>query len=323
MIQKGLHVLYSILMFVGIILSQTGIAKNNKVSFMGQTVVDHKDIYLADIIEPKSFGDLSGEAQKYLKEIRLGDSPLAGESRRFTNYAISEIIRHHVKSNSLFRESAFAIPSEVIVIRKAQFQISDIESEIKKWILSVCEDCEIQISQLRLQNAKDLDGYDWKLNTTSQPPRGHFTLPLELIKNGKADKKIWLQGHVKVFRTVPVLRRDLSPGMKIQSEDLEFKKRDVTFERNSVPKQDEIFGAEVAQYMSADQVLWKNNLKRKLALQKGAPVSMIIKNQDWTIFAKGISQDNGYVGDLVKVQTLDNKKIVTGTVNIDGTVEVK
>ncbi len=323
MFKKLLHFIYSMTMFVGIVLSQTGVAKNDKISFLNKVVIEASSIYMSDIVDQKAFSDLSKEEQIYLKGIRLGDAPLAGEARRFTNYALSEIIRHHIKNSDLFSKYSFAIPSEVEVIRKAHFQISDAEKEIKALVQKSCAECEIQISQLRLQQTQDMNGYDWKISATENIPRGHFTLPLELIKNGKVEKRLWLQGQIKIFKSVPVLRRDLSLGMKVQSEDVEFQRREITFERNSAPHTDELYGSEIAQYMAANQVVWKKDLKRKLILQKGTPVSMVLKSEGWRIFAKGVSQDNAYVGDYVKVLTIDNKKVVTGLVTIDGTVEVR
>lgn len=304
------------------VTASTGVS-TNKILLENFVKIETKDISFSDLIPKNIYESMSQENRNDFQKIKLGSSPEFGETRRFTNYALSEVIRHEAGARELFRRYSFSIPSEVSVVRKIKFQTEEVEREIRSWALRDCSDCEVRILNFKLPQNKNDKDLDWKIIYGDQVPRGFFSVPIELYKNEKIQKKIFAQGDLRFYRTVPVLRRALMPNLKIQSDDVEFKLRDVTFERNSIPKSEEIFGTEVVQYMAADQILWKQNLKRKVALQKGAPVSIVIKNSLWNIQAKGVAQENGYVGDLVRVQSLDNKKLITGTVLVDGTVEVK
>lgn len=314
---------YLFLIALGVALPLVSFAKSSKINFLEKVVLDANNIYLLDIIEQDSRDLLSKSDIQTLKKIRLGDAPKLGESRKFTNYAISEVLRSHALTKNILQKHSFTIPSEVLVLRKAGFRIEDVQIQIHDWVQKSCEGCEVQISKLKVQKTIDFNGYDWRLIPSAEIPRGNFVLPLELIANGRVSKKIWVQGEVRLFRAVPVVLRDISPGVKIQVDDIEFKKRDVTYERNSAPHKEEIYGGEVSRFMSVGQVLWKNSLKRKLALQKGSVVSILVKNPFWTIRTKGISQSNAYVGDSVRLLTLEGKREVSGVVRLDGMVEVQ
>lgn len=326
MIKKLLQTAYWMILIIGIIQTQTGVAKSklksDKMSFMSEVVVDKNDIFLSDVLTAEN---IPAELKPQFDKIRLGDAPQAGETRRFTNYAVSEIIRHQLRGQDqeLLRKYSFSIPNEINVIRKSKFDIKDLEKAITQWFQKSCEDCEIQISSLRLPNIKDFSGYDWNLVVSNNVPRGNFTVPVELIKNKKVEKTIWAQGQVKIIKTVPVVRRELSVGAKIQPEDIEYTKKDITFERNSFPHEEEILGSEVAQNIGANQILLTRHLKRRLTLNKGTSVGVTMKSQGWKIYSKAVAQENGYIGDYVKVQNPDTKRVLTGVVTADGTVEVK
>jgi flagella basal body P-ring formation protein FlgA len=120
-----------------------------------------------------------------------------------------------------------------------------------------------------------------------------------------------------------VAKRALPVGAKIQKEDFAFQKQDVTFSREVAPQEQELLGSETAQYIMANQPFWKSSLKRRLALMRGAPVDVVLGDKTWSIHFSGIAQDNGYIGDIAKVLNPGTKKIITGMIIDENTVEVR
>lgn len=310
------HIILILILIFGV----NAFAAKAKVDVLSQVYVESEQIFLKDITKTEN---VSAELQEKLNSIVIGDAPKEGEIRSFSSYAISEIIRYNLRSD--LPQIALKIPSEIKVSRKgASLTPDEVKSKISTWVQSTCSPCDVEIQSLRLQNPGKLDAsMTWSISNTLVIPKGSFNIALDLYKNNNFFKKIYVQGNLRIIKEVPVVKRNLQYGERIQRDDISFEKRDITFNRESIPAEGELYGSEVAGSISSNQILWTRNLKRKMALTRGAPVQVTVQNQGWQIHITGISQDNGYVGDTVKILNPSTKKIIVGVVNASGMVEVR
>lgn len=290
------------------------------VDVLPQVYVSGDHILLKDITKTKN---ISPELQTKINSIVIGDTPKEGEVRSFSSYAISEIIRYNLRND--IDDITLKIPSEVKVSRKAtKLTPAEVEARLKTWVESTCEPCEVRISALRVQDAGKLTpSMTWAISNTQIIPRGNFNISLDIYKDNNFYKKVFVQGNLRILKEVPVVKRNLQYGERIQRDDVSFEKQDITFSRETIPLAEELYGSEVAGNLSSRQIIWKRNLKRKMALTRGAPVQVTVQNQGWRIHITGISQENGYIGDTVKVLNPDTKKLIVGVINDEGMVEVK
>ncbi len=310
------HLAFILILIFGI----NALASKAKVDVLSQVYIENDKILLKDITQVEN---LSPEIAAKINSIVIGDSPKEGEIRRFSSYAISEIIRYNLR-NDLDR-IAIKIPSEVKVSRKGtRLTPDEVQARIVAWVESTCTPCDVEVSALRVQNTGKLGpSYTWSISNTQIIPRGSFNIALDLYKDRNFVKKIFVQGNLKIIKEVPIVKTNLNHGQRIQRDDVSFEKRDITFSRDVIPTAEEIHGSEVAGNVSPNQIIWKRNLKRKMALTRGAPVQVAIQNQGWHIRLSGIAQDSGYVGDTVKVMNPDTKRLIVGIIKEDGLVEVK
>jgi flagella basal body P-ring formation protein FlgA len=290
------------------------------VDVLAQAYVEHEQIFLKDIAKTEN---IAPELQAKLDAIVIGDTPKEGEVRSFSSYAISEIIRYNLRNDLPL--IALKIPSEVRVSRKGtKLTPAEVKTRMVSWVQSTCEPCEVQISSLRVQEAGKLDSSNtWAISNTQIIPRGNFNISLDLFKDNNFSKKIFVQGNLRILKEVPVVKRSIQYGQRIEKEDISFEKQDITFSRETIPTAEEILGSEVAGNIPSNQIIWKSSLKRKMAVTRGNPVQVTIQNQEWRIHLTGISQDNGYVGDTVKILNPSTKKLIVGVIKDDGMVEVR
>lgn len=302
------------------IFGLNAIAAKATVDVLAQSYVESEQIFLKDIAK---IDNISPDLQAKLNTVVIGDTPKEGEVRSFSSYAISEIIRYNLKSD--LATLALKIPSEVRVSRKGtKLTPMEVKARMVAWVESTCAPCEVQISSMRVQDAGKLDSsITWAVSNSQIIPKGNFNISLDLYKDNNFLKKIFVQGNLRIIKEVPLVKRNLQYGERIQKEDVSFEKQDITFSRETVPTAEQIFGSEVAGNLSSNQIIWTRNLKRKMAITRGNPVQVTVQNQEWRIYLTGVAQDSGYVGDTVKILNPATKKVIVGVIKDDGQVEVR
>jgi flagella basal body P-ring formation protein FlgA len=65
------------------------------------------------------------------------------------------------------------------------------------------------------------------------------------------------------------------------------------------------------------------DLKREPAAQKGQMVQALIGTEEYEISASMLAEENGFVGDTVKVKNTETKKILSAVVVAKGLVKIQ
>jgi flagella basal body P-ring formation protein FlgA len=295
-------------------------AEKSELKFLPQVYVDSDQIVLSDLVDPIG---VDAKIEKEMHKILIAETPKNGEMSKFSNYAISEILRYNLKDQ--VHEFNIRIPNEIKVLRKNnKITAQEVKTKLIAWMQPTCEPCQIEIDALQIQNGGVIESQlRWEIPTTQVAPKGNFNIAIDLYNNDNFVKKIFIQGVLRIYKSIPVAKRALPIGAKIQKEDFALQKQDVTFSREVAPQEAELLGSETSVYVLANQPFWKSSLKRRVALTRGAPVDVVMGDKGWTIHFSGIAQDNGYIGDVAKVLNPNTKKIITGLITDENTVEVR
>jgi flagella basal body P-ring formation protein FlgA len=283
------------------------------------------DVTLGDLVT--SHG-MSSTARDRLHGVRLADAPKPGESRTFTDMALTEIFKTQL--DAIERETGekfqLRIPSQVSVSKKRLRLDSDaIETALRKGLKDMCAECDFTITNLVVPAIGSVLGADteWKIRLGTDLPRGSFSLPIDVTQAAGQKRSYWISGTLGVTRPVPVAARQIASGEKIQPEDIVMKKEDVTFS-NDVPVTEADLGSSVAaRQIGAGQIVWKASVRRELAVKFGDIVKVTAGNDDWQVMIDGVAQGSGYVGDLVRVKISRTQKMVSGLLRAKGMVEVQ
>lgn len=286
--------------------------------------VKGKSLTLGDIA---AFSGFTPAETSSLKKIALGNAPAFGEKRNYSNQALSEILRAHIKSlregNS--RHIKLQIPDEVSVEGNGLvLNLATVTTKLAENLQRQCEACEFRIEDSRLPEIPAFSPQStWSVRADYQKLRGPFNLPVEVV-NPIGEKSVyWLSGRLTIWKKVPVTTRLLSVQDRLENSDIKWIKRDVTFALDTSPSESEIVGAQIKTSVGPDQILFQSHLVRKRALNRGEIVTLTTGSTTWNINLKGVAQDPGYLGDTVRVLNSETKKIVMGTVVAQGVVEVK
>ncbi len=304
--------------FLGVLtLSAQVWASEGKIKILPESFVQGPTIQLGEIA---TFDNLSANQVAKIKYLKLADAPSFGEARSFSSQALAELLRAKIKDNGL----QLQIPSTVVVKSKSsKIDTLAIKNRITEGVKQTCGECEILVRDIVIPAIDSTPNSSWDLTPDWTQVRGSFQIPLEVTDDVGKKNTFWIMGKVILTRNVVVMRRSLLYGERIQAQDIEIQKRDVTYKPDCIIDPKEAVGAQTKAPLSANSLLTRSQFQRQPALVRGQSVTITAKETGWNISVKGIAEENGFVGDLVKVSNPFTKKVVMGTVIAEGVVEVK
>lgn len=282
-------------------------------------VVQNKSIELQDVAE---FFEVESNVSSKIGKIKLAEGLSTGERIEFSGTTISTLLRNHRLWSSQKRP-AFTIPSRVIVENVGdQITEARVRMELMQRWQSQCG-CRIELSELSLPKMEPwLPGTQWQLRFPPQPARGSFTMSLELSHQG-TQKTLWLQGRATHFKMSPVARRQINIGERIQPEDYQMAEREVTFSRDAIPSESDLVGRKAKVGIAAQDILLMGQLEREKALRRGDQVKLALSEGPWEITMMGVAEQDGFIGDTVKVRNPKSNQVVVATITGRGEVKAE
>jgi len=270
---------------------------------------------LIDIAELQNVSD---ETRRELEDIVISNAPRDNEKRVFTRYALSEMLRGTLHNHPMLT----VIPEKVQVMarmnplhpeRLAGMIIDHYRSKV---------DGNILVENLKVPDVAGQKVETVHIQFKDELPKGSFSFPLQVSGAG-ITKSFWLTGKMRHETQVAVLRRSINSGDSIQVEDYTMEKRDVTFAPDAPANPSDLALAKAARALGVGSILWRSTLQRQPAMRAGETVKLILANDGWQVSASAVVQQQGFVGDTVKVANPITQKIMSGTVIEKGVVRVQ
>ncbi|MGE3385756.1 MAG: flagellar basal body P-ring formation chaperone FlgA, partial [Bdellovibrionales bacterium] len=245
--------------------------------------------------------------------IRLADGLANGERLEFSGSTISQLLRNHKLWQANVKPT-FTIPSRVVVENVGD-KISEARVRmelISRW-QSQCA-CRIELSELSMPKVEPwVAGTEWQLRMPAQPARGTFTVAIEM-RNASGLRTVWLRGRATHYKLSPVAKRQINIGDRIQPEDYSLSEREITFARDAVPDAIDLIGRRARMGIAANDILFAGMLERERALKRGDQVKLALGEGDWEVAMTGIAEQDGFIGDTVKIRNPKSNQVVVATV---------
>jgi flagella basal body P-ring formation protein FlgA len=283
------------------------------------------DVTLGDIMVARG---LSARAVDQLKSVRLADAPKSGESRSFTDVGLGEIFAPFIRDiqNKTGEKIALRIPSRVTISRrKFQLRSADVEKELILQFKRQCSDCQIEIANLVMPAMGPVSSEvnEWNVHLNAELPRGSFSLPIQVHMVDGTKRTFWISGNVTIRRNVLVTSRALASGEHLQPQDYVLTQKDVTFATDLPAGENDVVSGVTARALAAGETIWRSGMRKELAIHTGDGVKVMTGTDSWQISIEGVSQGQGYVGDVIRVKIPRTQRIVSGTLKEKGVVEVQ
>jgi flagella basal body P-ring formation protein FlgA len=313
------------ILFLSFAARAAGVLEAGKIELHPEVYVsEDKTLTLADIA---SFENIDSSVLSKLKALPLGQAPRLGEKHSYTSIFLSGLLRKALdKVPSVLRDSwVIHIPSKVVVSNQGYHLDSRIlEEKLSKHWRGLCADCKfIVMNLIAPQIPEELQKYPWEIRFTDSLPRGQFALPLEVKDDQNNSHLFWVRGQAQIQREVPVATRAINFGERLSDQDFELQWKDVTFAYDSFPAAMAIAGRKAGRSLRNGEPIFTGMLEREKALKRGDSVKVILSEDNWRVILNGVAEEDGYVGDTVKVRNEKSKKQISGVVNAEGEVVVR
>ncbi len=213
---------------------------------------------------------------------------------------------------------AFKIASSIKVnFSTTPISKSEVERKIRNTLQARCHECEYHIS---IQSTPVPGNKIWDLDMSQLSGKGGFLLP---VKDGDTRQLKWISGTIRTSQLTPVTTRLILQGERVQAEDLTMSMTDVTFAKDGVLRMQDITGQLAARSLAVSSPIWARDLRREPAAKRGQIVKVTTGDENFEISINATAEENGFIGDLIKIKSSDNQKMLSGIVTEKGVVKLQ
>ncbi len=261
---------------------------------------------------PLRLGDIVQVEQGDENLLATLDSILLSEQTTFSTQEILNLL----KEQNI--QAGFKIPHEV-TIKKSSLPVSkkEVERRVGNILKGHCADCEFTIN---VQSAPYPLTAHWDLDFSQLTSKGSFLIPVH--EEGQTGLK-WISGVVRVRQLTPVATRFMAAGERVQTDDVKLDWVDTTFAKDASLKLNDLQGQQLSRSIALGQPVWASDVRREAAAKKGQMVKATLGSDGYEISTSLEAQDNGFVGDTIKVKNLETQKMLSALVLEKGLVKIQ
>ena len=121
-------------------------------------------------------------------------------------------------------------------------------------------------------------------------------------------KPVLVLAKIDRLQNVVVAVRRIDRGSLIGAADVEVRLEAANVPTTAATNVDTVIGKEAVRAIDANAILQESQLRNPLQVQRGETVKVFARTGGITVSTFAIVQQNGAIGDLVQVQTLDKKE---------------
>lgn len=278
------------------------------------------DIKVSDLItEQISDRDLWTQ----LRELKIGDAPASGKTSLLRNADIVKALRSKLSFADLQRVQ-FKIP-EMVRVRAVRNYISaqEVKFSIDQLIQSFCQQCETRYDEFKLPEvtgSAELLGF--RLGSQGLNSAGYFKLPLTLDTSFGTETR-WVTGRLALSRTLPVAKRLIRAGEVIKEDDFLYKSVSVQFAKDQIPAANDLIGLKSIRPIGLGQTIVLNDLVKTPIIKRGQTVRALVGATDLEISVMAEASQDGAIGDQIRLQLRDSKKMVNGVIESSEAVRIQ
>jgi len=264
--------------------------------------------------------DFTGVAFQEIAKMPLAEKAESQESVVLSGEEVSKKLRALVNNSEVLKKlnPAFKIPNEIrIKIRQEGLSKIEVEKSLRNVLASRCPTCTFQI---RLSSLPKTTGKNWSINWDQEIKYGSFMIP---IQYDNQFSNSWITGTARALKHVPVAKKLIRFGERLQAEDLELAEADITYIKENTTDLETITGLVANRSLTPRTPIILSDLKREPAARKGQIVKAQVGDHQFEISVNATAEENGFVGDLIKVKNSETQKVMSAIVIEKGVVKVQ
>ncbi|SDT85762.1 flagella basal body P-ring formation protein FlgA [Desulfobacula phenolica] len=291
-----------------------------RITIKETNLVKQSQVFLGDISEIQANGFL----KEALAKIVVSSSPKPDQIKSFDKKKIISIIR----GQRYLPDNIIMISPRRIYVKRLGQVISkqDVRQFVEQYLSQIFKN---QDYQLKTFNVRGLETYpQGKLQFCPDSDdmldkHGKLSFYLDVVIDGNKEDRLSVSGLVALYDNVLHTTRSYAKGETISKETVCLKKENV-FEigRTGIKTFEEISHKILNYSVRKGDILKTNFFADPPLIQKGDIITLVARNNNLEIITSGISKEDGFENELIKVESLSSGKLVRGIVKGKSRVEV-
>ncbi len=287
-------------------------------------IADQIQITLKDVAR---FEAMDANDVQALSEVVIANAPKLGEKRSITSREMITLLKS--KSANLKGWNGSKIKMQIpstITIENVGASID--ENKLKTDLVSawqkLCSECQFNIKQIQTPKIDPkFQNSPWQLKSVALP-RSSFSVAIEILgEEGQVNPMYWVSGSAEQLKKVPVATRAIYFAERLELGDFKWEWRDVSLAQDGIPLASEMTGKRLRGSIRAGDILWRASIEKEKALNRGEYVRVLVGEPLWQVSLMGLAEQDGFIGDTVKVKNPKTSKILSGVVTAKGEVSVQ
>lgn len=273
-----------------------------------------------------SVGSIEISHQLALMDLEILPALRADQEVIYKNSDLVRILKTKInEQNDLSQFNWIYFVPETLRLKATKNYVSGyaVQNELLAKLKMKCGDCVFQIKELKIPQISDKNEMQkWQVDFDQLKAGGSFVVPLTAYFSGKKET-YWVSGVIKVSKKAPVATRQLQPGVRLQEADFQVMMVDMTFANDSFASAEELKGQMLNRMVSVNQPIFRADIKREFAIQRGQLIKAIIGNEVFEVTGQATAEEGGYLGDSIKIKNTETQKTLTGQIIERGVVRVQ
>ncbi|MDR4505546.1 MAG: flagellar basal body P-ring formation chaperone FlgA [Candidatus Scalindua sp.] len=153
--------------------------------------------------------------------------------------------------------------------------------------------------------------------------RGNLVVMVTAYSEGIPLFKIPVHFRVRVFEFIAITKSKVDRHKSLTSENVFLARRETTKVQGSIFSNiDDLKGKITNRPVVPFTVITEEIIDTPPTIRKGDIVKLYIKTENFKIVTKGLAEENGVTGDIIKVKNFDTKKVIHGRIADEVNVQI-
>jgi flagella basal body P-ring formation protein FlgA len=148
-------------------------------------------------------------------------------------------------------------------------------------------------------------------------------IPVRIVSGEKTLSTVYATAMIQKFNRVFRAKRLIQRHEQIDTDDLELMLCEVT-RLASVPYRvkADLVGKRTTRVISRGRVLTEDMVEHLPLIQRGDRIQILVRHGNLTVSTSGFAQEDGWMGDQIRVKNTDGRREIIGRVQGESLVEV-
>ena len=271
-------------------------------------------------------GFVSEDLKILAQDMKILEGMKAGEEKTFSNAEMVRVLKEKVAvENKLTNLNwTYFVPEKITFRAKSILPQNRISTMLMNDLSERCEACRFQFRDLKVPVLKEnLDLKNINIDTSGLRIVGSFLIPVKVDYASGLQKTYYVTGQLQTHVKALVSTRALQVGDSLDSKDYKEQEIEISFSQDALAVVDDLKGKTLNKMLAVGRPIYKSDLKKEMVVQRGQLIRAISGDETFEVSAQMQAEENGAVGDLIRMKNTETQKLMSGRVIERGVVRIQ